>query len=127
MCMICPQSINTRCVAVWVSIIQVHSTKYINYLGVEINGKEYAYGGNPDVYTTGIYTNEPTKAEGVILKVSFVVGYISDLRKVASAVSELDKEFKANDYNMINKNCNHFSDRLCYKLCSKKAPSFINR
>jgi hypothetical protein len=39
----------------------------------------------------------------------------------------LKEKFKANQYNLLCQNCNHFSEALCLQLLGKKIPSFINR
>merc|ERR1712146_379771 len=38
-----------------------------------------------------------------------------------------DPEFGEEDYNILNKNCNHFAEALIYKLTGKNVPGYVNR
>jgi len=55
------------------------------------------------------------------------MGIVNDYKKVEDALNVLRSEFKANEYNLIERNCNHFSEALTLKLLGKRIPSFINR
>ncbi|CAG2173207.1 unnamed protein product [Oppiella nova] len=46
---------------------------------------------------------------------------------IKQMVSEMGaKDFRGKDYNLIQRNCNHFSDAFCKKLCGKGIPKNIN-
>jgi hypothetical protein len=39
----------------------------------------------------------------------------------------MHRDFIGNTYNLIKKNCNHFSEALCQKLLGKSIPAYVNR
>ena len=39
----------------------------------------------------------------------------------------LSHSFQTNDYHLIYRNCNHFSNALVWKLCRKQIPNYVNR
>jgi hypothetical protein len=95
--------------------------------GVEINGIEYTYGGNPFIKGTGVYTCCPLQVEGAIYKTSYLVGTVNDMITLNLALEPLKREFAANEYNLFTRNCNHFADALCLKLVGKHIPTYVNR
>ena len=42
-------------------------------------------------------------------------------------MDETSLAFKANEYNMITQNCNHWSEAFTMKLLGKRIPSYINK
>src|SRR5436190_15533752 len=40
---------------------------------------------------------------------------------------QASEEFQGTSYNLLTKNCNHFTSYLCEKLTSRAAPSWLNR
>jgi hypothetical protein len=81
--------------------------------GVEIYGKEYAYGGHP-FPSSGIYKLNPRDAgklgEQFQFRQSVHVGH-TDLTEddVKRILAEFEKDFRCDRYHLINKKCNHFS------------------
>ena len=97
------------------------------HTGVEINGLEYSYGGNFTHNGTGVFSQSPLEVEGALYRESFLMGVVKDHGKIDETLSVLRSEFKANEYNLITKNCNHFSEALTLQLLGKRIPSFVNR
>lgn len=95
--------------------------------GVEINGIEYTYGGNFTHTGTGVFTQNPLQVEGAPYKESFLMGVVKDSKKIKETIDILKSQFKANEYNLISQNCNHFSEALVINLVGKRLPSYINR
>ncbi|XP_064402541.1 deubiquitinase DESI2-like [Halichondria panicea] len=99
--------------------------------GVQVYGREYAYGGHPYSFT-GVYDVEPQRAvevaPGLKFRESIYLGHthLTD-REVEELVLSVGKEFNGNDYHIFNKNCNHFTDALCMKLIGARTPSWVNR
>ena len=56
-----------------------------------------------------------------------MIGTVKDINKVYETLNEVKAEFKANEYSLIHKNCNHFAEELCLRLLGKALPSYINR
>lgn len=99
--------------------------------GVEVYGIEYAYGGHP-FPMTGVFEIMPKDAEDLgeqfKFKESIRMGRTDftpeDVRKI---VDQLGKDFKGDQYHLLNKNCNHFTASLTQILCGKDPPSWVNR
>lgn len=60
-------------------------------LGVEINGVEYAYGGNSLVECTGVYEMFPKKHDVFKYKHSYEVGEVQSEAEVWQALNKLMK------------------------------------
>jgi len=97
------------------------------HTGIEIGGFEYQYGGNPDVSRSGVFQHAPLNVAGATYRESFLLGIVKDLRTAHAALDVVKEQFRANEYNLITRNCNHFSEALSLKLLNKRIPSFINR
>jgi deubiquitinase DESI2 len=56
-----------------------------------------------------------------------VLGTVSDTSKVFQVLRELRKEFVANEYSLVSRNCNHFAEEFSMRLLNKRLPAYINR
>ncbi|CAO3675139.1 unnamed protein product [Umbelopsis ramanniana] len=100
----------------------------IFHSGVEVNGREYCYGGHPYDFS-GVFVVEPKVGPpGVLFKQSINMGYIDlDEDKITELIQTLSGEYSGNSYNLLNRNCNHFTADLCNRLTGKTVPGWINR
>ncbi len=44
-----------------------------------------------------------------------------------TTIREASEEFQGTAYNLLTKNCNHFTSYLCHKLTGHPAPGWLNR
>ncbi|RHZ78609.1 hypothetical protein Glove_158g110 [Diversispora epigaea] len=96
--------------------------------GVEVLNKEYNFGGHEYDSTGVFYMNPKLGPPNVRFKESFLIGYTSmDKEEIKNVIDELSMEWRGNSYNLLSRNCNHFSSELCSRLVGKPAPNWINR
>ncbi|KAL8666954.1 MAG: hypothetical protein Q9168_007379 [Polycauliona sp. 1 TL-2023] len=92
--------------------------------------REYAFGGHAQPSLTGVYYIPPGAEDPnlVTFRLSYLCGFSylapAELKKV---VQDISGEFLGPSYNLLTRNCNHFSSRMCEVLTGRKAPGWINR
>lgn len=47
--------------------------------------------------------------------------------EIDAIIKAAAEEFQGREYNLLSRNCNHFTDYLCMKLTGSKAPAWLNR
>ncbi|KAL8323081.1 hypothetical protein RB598_005809 [Gaeumannomyces tritici] len=97
--------------------------------GVVINGKEYAYGGHDRRGVTGVYWTKPqTEPPGGVFKCEILHGFTyippNDIDAIIRDVSE---QFRGTAYNLLTRNCNHFTSYMCQRLTDRPGPGWLNR
>ncbi|KAK4192829.1 desi-like protein sdu1 [Podospora australis] len=97
--------------------------------GVVINGKEYAYGGHDRRGVTGVYWTKPkTEPPGGTFKLDLLHGFtLATQTEIDSIIRTASEEFLGTAYNLLTKNCNHFTSYLCEKLTGRPGPGWLNR
>jgi hypothetical protein len=97
--------------------------------GVVINNKEYAYGGHDKRGMTGVYWTKPkTEPPGGTWKCEVLQGFtVSPQAEIDAIIKEASEAFQGTSYNLLNKNCNHFTQYLCEKLTGRPGPGWLNR
>ncbi|KAF6809716.1 UPF0326 protein hag1 [Colletotrichum sojae] len=97
--------------------------------GVVINGREYAYGGHERRGVTGVYWTKPkTEPPGGTFKSEILHGFtFATQAEIDMILEEASREFLGTSYNLLTKNCNHFTSYLCKKLTSRPGPGWLNR
>ncbi|KAL1917078.1 uncharacterized protein VTP21DRAFT_5276 [Calcarisporiella thermophila] len=100
----------------------------IFHSGAEILGTEYCFGGHPENFS-GIFTVPPKIGPpGVLFKKSIFMGYSQKTPEEISAILvQLHTEYTGISYNLLTRNCNHFSSDFCARVLGKPAPGWINR
>ncbi|KAH7385670.1 PPPDE putative peptidase domain-containing protein [Pyrenochaeta sp. MPI-SDFR-AT-0127] len=97
--------------------------------GVVIGDKEYAYGGHDRRNLTGVYWTKPgQEPPGGTFKQAVLHGFsFRPAAELDAIIQEASQEFQGTSYNLLTKNCNHFTSYLCEKLTGRTAPSWLNR
>ncbi|KAG5964157.1 hypothetical protein E4U58_003289 [Claviceps cyperi] len=97
--------------------------------GVVINGKEYAYGGHDKRGTTGVYWTKPKlEPPGGTFRCELLHGFaLATQEEIDIALRSASEEFLGTSYNLLTKNCNHFTSYLCQKLTGNPGPGWLNR
>ena len=97
----------------------------LHHTGVEVGGREYSYSSEG-----GIYDGPPKQAPNARFRCQLEMGiFDGGTRELNKALDELRHNggFGSNDYNLIRKNCNHFSNALVRQLLRRPIPAYINR
>lgn len=97
------------------------------HAGVEVYGQEWSFGSaEEDSSGTGLFVCAPRGCEGHAYRESLPMGHTpvseEDVRRLLGTLS---KQWLAKDYDMLRKNCCHFSDMLCQQLQVGKIPGWI--
>ncbi|KAI9849526.1 MAG: hypothetical protein M1837_004146 [Sclerophora amabilis] len=97
--------------------------------GVVVNDKEYAYGGHDQPGKTGVYWTRPRQEPpGATFRSEVLHGFtIRTEEELETIIKEVSSEYLGQSYNLLKKNCNHFTNTLCQRLTSRSAPSWLNR
>ena len=89
------------------------------HTAVFVFGKEYFYGG-------GICVGEPKKTPYGIPVKELDFGYTQKTEKeVKDYIKSVDSKFTMQTYDILNHNCNHFTDDLLFFLVGKHLPASI--
>lgn len=102
----------------------------VYHTGVEIFRAEYVFGGG-DSSACGVSAQAPRvppPGSGWIFYQSIEIGEMQMSKQQALTVlADVKREFPGNSYDLVSRNCNHFSEALCQRLCGRSLPSWINR
>ena len=99
------------------------------HTGVVINGREYAYGGHDRRDLTGVYWTKPKmEPPGGTFRCEILQGFtLASAAEIDGIIREASEEFLGTAYNLLTKNCNHFTAHLCQKLTGRPGPGWLNR
>ncbi|KAL7267742.1 hypothetical protein RUND412_009656 [Rhizina undulata] len=97
--------------------------------GVVINDREYAFGGHDRRGLTGVYWTKPkTEPPGGTWRCEILHGFTyASEDEIEKIIREASNEFLGPSYNLLTRNCNHFTSHLCQRLTGQPAPSYLNR
>lgn len=97
--------------------------------GVVVNGREYAYGGHDRPNMTGVYWTKPKlEPPGGTFKTEILHGFtFASPPEIEAILDEVSQEFQGRSYNLLTRNCNHFTSELCRRLTGQPGPAWLNR
>lgn len=95
--------------------------------GVEVYGREWSFGMTFDNFSTGVTWNIPAQNPDHSFRETLCMGYTTcSPRQVISIIEEMKYEWKGCTYNVLTRNCHHFSDALCLRLGVARVPPWVN-
>uniref|UniRef100_A0A3N7EA19 PPPDE domain-containing protein n=1 Tax=Populus trichocarpa TaxID=3694 RepID=A0A3N7EA19_POPTR len=99
----------------------------IFHSGIEVHGMEYGFGAH-EYPTSGVFEVEPRSCPGFIFRRSVLLGSTNMSRsEFRSFIEHLSAKYHGDNYHLIAKNCNHFTDEVCKRLTGKPIPGWVNR
>mmetsp|Transcript_35490 Transcript_35490/g.77734 ORF Transcript_35490/g.77734 Transcript_35490/m.77734 type:complete len:271 (-) Transcript_35490:101-913(-) len=95
----------------------------LHHSGVEIMGSEYSYASGG-----GIFEGTPREAPGARFREQIELGtFEGGSSELRVKLDDLRSSFGPSDYNLIQKNCNHFANALVWALMRRPIPPHVNR
>ena len=78
---------------------------------------------------TGVYWTAPRQVPpGGTFKCEILHGFtVRPQSEVDTIIKEASEAFQGTAYNLLSKNCNHFTQYLCEKLTGRTGPGWLNR
>ncbi|KAL8150850.1 hypothetical protein V2J09_020658 [Rumex salicifolius] len=99
----------------------------IFHSGIEVHGMEYGFGAH-DYPSSGVFEVEPRSCPGFIFRRSILLGTTDMTRsEYRLFVEQLASKYHGDTYHLIAKNCNHFTDEVCFHLTGRHIPGWVNR
>ncbi|XP_027181226.1 deSI-like protein At4g17486 [Coffea eugenioides] len=99
----------------------------IFHSGIEVHGLEYGYGAH-EYPTSGVFEVEPKNCPGFVFRRSVLLGSTDMTRsEIQSFMEHLSSKYHGDNYHLIAKNCNHFTDDVSMCLTGKQIPGWVNR
>lgn len=109
--------------------VLIHCGIGIFHTGVQVWGREFAFGGHPDG-ESGIFEVTPRECPAVRYRLSLFLGYTKlSERQIDDILDYLGRtEFVGNRYSLISRNCNTFSNQFTSLLgVHDNFPAWVNR
>ena len=94
--------------------------------GVVVNGLEWSFDGGDDV-RTGVYSCAPEFNSQYTFKQRVIMGTTTkSADEIDSLLHRMMGEWPMAGYNLLERNCTHFSSALSVALVGKPSPPFVN-
>eukprot|EP00931_Biecheleriopsis_adriatica_P075264 TRINITY_DN49176_c0_g1_i1.p1 TRINITY_DN49176_c0_g1~~TRINITY_DN49176_c0_g1_i1.p1 ORF type:complete len:436 (+),score=72.36 TRINITY_DN49176_c0_g1_i1:22-1308(+) len=95
------------------------------HVGVEVFGTEYSYGYTP-LAAPGIVAGQPRQSPGHTFRQSVVMGETTlSQQDVDDLINNMSNSWHGNQYDILTRNCAHFSDSFCRWLAVGPIPEWI--
>lgn len=100
---------------------------YLFQFCMTVHGKEYGFGAH-EFPASGVFEVEPRSCPGFIYRNSIILGRTKiSPSEFRSFIENVAAEYHGDTYHLISKNCNHFTDDICFRLTGKPIPGWVNR
>lgn len=103
----------------------------VYHTGVEVYGREYSYAGHYHTENTGLKDSVPRDTSWLHDAIWRERIYIGKTRltkeEVKAKFEELKPIFLGPSYNVLDRNCNHFTNHFVKILTGKEMPAYVNR
>jgi hypothetical protein len=74
------------------------------------------------------WTKPKTQPPGGTFKCEILHGFtLASQTEIDGIIKEVSEEFQGTAYNLLTKNCNHFTAYLCERLTGRPGPGWLNR
>ncbi|CAL8088968.1 unnamed protein product [Calicophoron daubneyi] len=115
----------------WLNVYTSSFGVGVYHTGVVVYGTEYCYGGHPLNYS-GIFAMVPqdseTLGQNYSYKTTLFMGRTDFTDSdVALILEDMGPQYRGDQYHLLHRNCNHFSDAFVQILCGASLPKWINR
>mmetsp|Transcript_57856 Transcript_57856/g.102800 ORF Transcript_57856/g.102800 Transcript_57856/m.102800 type:complete len:333 (+) Transcript_57856:65-1063(+) len=101
----------------------------VYHSGLEVFGVEYVFAGGSGG-GTGVSMQRPRVpppgSGWTFYQSAEVAALRASKQEVERIVQEVRADFPAGSYDLVSRNCNHFSDALCKRLCGQGIPGWVN-
>lgn len=95
--------------------------------GVEVYGKEWAFGMVSDYVSTGVTWCSPRQHDQHTYRETILVGHTHlSSEEVSALLQAMSFAWMGHTYDVFTRNCHHFADELCVKLGVGHIPSWLN-
>lgn len=101
----------------------------VYHSGLQVFGVEYVFGGG-DTSHSGVSMQRPKippPGSGWVFYQTVEIGALTKSRaEVERVLAEVRADFPGSSYNLVSRNCNHFSDDVAKRICGQGIPSWVN-
>lgn len=126
-------------VAVSVYQLNILGPGFVNSLGsflvgayhsaLVVAGEEWAFGGHSDELKSGVYKTAPQSDIQHVFYQKLSMGRIEATpEQIRTVVTDfaLQPRWRGTAYDLLERNCNHFTSDLCWLLLRRRPPAWIN-
>lgn len=103
----------------------------VYHTGVEVFGREYSYAGHYHTETTGLKESMPRDTSWLndaVFRERILIGYTKYTPvEVRQRFEEMKPSYLGPSYNVLDRNCNHFTDKFIRVLTKKELPPYVQR
>lgn len=97
------------------------------HTGVEVYGREWSFGMTFDDWSTGVTWNPPAVNPDHSFRETLSMGYTPlSPEQVWQVIEEMKPVWRGCTYNLLTRNCHHFSDTFCRRLGVGGVPDWVN-